>query len=276
MPLVIRTLTAVVACVAVGTGTATAGVTPAWSYVPPPVRARLAVASGGSLYLPARVPLFYRYRSGARVTSGTLSATFRNRVRVRQGVWRWTKQTFLWQVLPLPAASDCAVWRRPERTMQLGGNKVFWSSATAGGTAWRCVVDRRGRTFVLTASRGGTLPAVALGQAVASGLDVSRRADSSRTALSVAPTTIRRGMTVVVRGLAPGCRAGDTATVLSRAFSTRTTFAGVPAVLMRVGAAGRFSGKVRIPPVRRPGSYLLTARCGGGNLGVAARLTVTR
>lgn len=276
MPVPLRTLTAVAACAAAVAGTTGAGVTPAWSYVPAPARARLAVQSGGSLFLPARVPLFYRYRSGASVSSGTLSASFRNRVRVRQGVWRWTKQTFLWQVLPLPTGSDCATWRRPERTLQLGGNKVFWSSATAGGTAWRCVVDRRGRTFVLTASRGGKLPAVALGQAVASGLDVSRRADGHNATLSVTPTTVRRGRTVLVHGLAGSCRAGDSVTVLSRAFPARTTFAGVPAVLTRVGATGRFFARVRISPVRRPGSYLLTARCGGGDLGVAARVTVTR
>lgn len=279
MPITLRRPVAVVVSVAVAAtvaGTASAGFTPAWSYVPAPVRARLAVKSGGSLYLPARTPLFYRYRSGASVTNGTLSVTFRNRVRIRQGVWRWTKQTFLWRVLPLPSGTTCTTWSTPDKTLQLGGNKVLWSAGKGGGTAWRCVTDRRGRTLVLTASRGGKLGDVALGRVVASGLDVSGRSGAPRVALSVSPMTVRRGQAVLVRGLAGGCAAGNTVTVISRAFPATRTFAGVPAVFAQVGAAGRFSATVRIPAARRSGSYVLTARCGGGNLGVSAHLAVTR
>ncbi len=279
LPAALHRLTIGAACLAAAAavaGSATAGSTPAWSYVPAPLRTKLAVQSGGSLFLPARTPLFYRYRSGATVTGGALSATFRNRVRVRQGVWRWTRQTFLWRVTPLPAGGVCASWQAREKTMQLAGNRVFWSPTAAGGSAWRCVSDRRGRTLVLSASRGGKLPDVALGAVVASGVDVSRRAAAARVALSVAPRTVRRGGAVVVRGLAGDCPSSDTVTVLSRAFSPTHTFAGVPALLARVGTAGRFSASARIPSSRRPGSYLLTARCGGGNLGVSARLTVTR
>lgn len=279
MPVALRRRMAVVVSVAVAAavaGAASGGFTPAWSYVPAPVRARLAVKSGGSLYLPARTPLFYRYRSGAAVTNGTLSVTFRNRVRIRQGVWRWTKQSLLWRALPLRSGADCATWSKPDRTLQLGGNRVFWSAGTGGGTAWRCVTDRRGRTFVLGASRGGKLGDVALARVVASGLDVSGRTGVPRVALSATPKTVPRGRSVLVRGLAGSCAAGDTVTVLSRAFPATRTFAGVPAVFAQVGAAGRFSATVRIPAVRRPGSYVLTARCGGGNLGVSAHLAVTR
>ena len=82
--------------------------------------------------------------------------------------------------------------------------------------------------------------------------------------------------TVLVRGVAGGCTSGDTVTVISRAFAATHSFAGVPAVFAQVGSAGRFSAVTRIPATRAPGSYVVTARCGGGNLGVSAHLTVTR
>ena len=155
-------------------GAATANFTPAWTYVPTPLRSTLAAASGGSLYLPARTPLFYRYRAGATVSEGMLSVRFTNRVRIRKGVWRWTKQSFLWQVRPLPPATACTTWAHAGKTLQVDGNKVYWSADTsAGGTAWRCVTDRRGHARVLVASEGGALPDVALAIVVASGLEVA-------------------------------------------------------------------------------------------------------
>lgn len=271
-----RTLAGLAVCLAAATaagGDARAGFTPAWSYLPAPLRAQLAAQSGGSLFLPARTPLFYRYRSGASVSHGKLSVTFTNRVRVRQGLWRWTAQTFRWQVEPLRSGVGCSAWRTPDKTLQLDGNKVLWSAST--GTAWRCMKDKRGRTLVLSATAGGKL-GEGLGTVVASGLDVSGRRQAATIALTVTPKTVHRGRTVLVRGVAGACTAGDTVTVLSRAFSRAHTFAGVPAVYGQVGAAGRFSAKAWIPSLRRPGSYVLTARCGGGNLGVSAHLLVTR
>jgi hypothetical protein len=154
---------------------ATASFTPAWSYVPVGLRAKLAAESGGVLYLPARTPLFYRYRSGAKVSGGILSATFTNRLRVRKGLWRWTKQTFLWQVRPLASAVSCPDWAGSQRTFQVDGNKVYWSTAATGDLTWRCVTDRRGKRHVLVATQGGKLPGVGLATVVASGLDVSGR-----------------------------------------------------------------------------------------------------
>jgi len=257
-------------------GVARAGFVPAWSYVPAPLRARLAAQSGGSLFLPARTPLFYRYRSGAAVTNGRLSVTFTNRVRIRQGLWRWTKATFAWRVQPLPASTACSDWMPKDKTLQVDGNKVYWSASGTGGSAWRCVTDKRGRSLVLSASSAGNLGDVGLAIVVASGLDVSDRTSSVNKALTVTPRTVRRGRTVLVRGVAGGCTSGDTVTILSRAFPATHSFAGVPAALGEVGSAGRFSAVVRIPLRRAPGTYTVTARCGGGNLGVVARLTVTR
>jgi hypothetical protein len=263
--------------VAAGVGAvARGGFTPAWSYLPTPLRAQLAAKSGGSLFLPARMPLFYRFRSGAAVANGKLTVTFTNRVRVRQGVWRWTKQTIRWQTLPLASGTDCTAWRVKEKTLQVDGNKVYWSATPAPGAAWRCVTDKRGRTLVLTASASGTFADEPLAGVVASGLDVSARSGAPRVSLAVTPTTVRRGHTVLVHGLAQGCTSGDTVTVISHAFSTAHSFAGVPAIFAEVGSAGRFSATTRIPIARRPGTYVLTARCGGGNLGVSAHLTVTR
>jgi hypothetical protein len=146
--------------------------TPAWSYVPAPLRATLARESGGMLYLPARTPLFYRYRSGAAVRARILNVEFRDRVRVRAGVWRWTNKTFVWQARPLAAAADCRAWGNARKTLQMGGNRVY----AAPNVAWRCVTDRHGKRHVLAAiDDSGRLPETALGEVAASGLDVSGR-----------------------------------------------------------------------------------------------------
>ncbi|HET7130108.1 MAG TPA: hypothetical protein VFJ93_13630 [Gaiellaceae bacterium] len=249
---------------------ARAGFTPAWSYVPAPLRAQLATKSGGPLFLPARTPGFYRYRSGARVSNGTLTVTFTNRVRVRAGVWQWTKKTFVWNAKRY--AGDCTAFATPDKTLQMSGNKVYWSGSS--GVAWRCVKDARGRSFVLSASSTTGLGDGGLAFAVASGLDVSRRASATTVALNVLPRSVHRGATVIVSGVAGGCTAGDSVTLISRAFAATHTFAGVPAVHAQVGSAGRFSARAPIPAKRRPGAYVVTARCGGGNLGVSAHLTV--
>lgn len=251
-------------------GVAQAGFTPAWSYVPTALRTQLAAGSGGVLFLPARTPDFYRYRAGAKVTNGKLTVTFTNRVRIRAGVWQWTKKTFVWNAQRY--SGDCTTFSTPDKTFQLSGNKVYWSSAS--GVAWRCVTDARGRSYVMSASSTTGLGEAGLASAVASGVDVSRRSAAVTVALTVKPRTVHRGSTVLVSGVAGGCTAGDRVTVVSRAFAATHTFAGVPALYAQVGSAGRFSATTRIPAARRPGTYVLTARCGGGNLGISAHLTV--
>ena len=253
-----------------------AGFIPAWSYIPTAVRAQLAGTSGGTLYLPARTPLFYRYRSGAQVTAGVLSVPFTNRVRVREGLWKWTAKTFLWQVRSVPGSTECSTWRTNEQTLQLDGNRVYSGPAPSQGSiAWRCVIDRTGRQLVLSASTATAGGGVGMGIVVASGLDVSRRTSGVLASLTVSPRTARRGGTVLVSGVAGGCSAGDTVTIISRAFPATHSFANVPAVFGSVGSAGRFSAKTYVPRARPTGTYTITARCGGGNLGVTAHLTVT-
>lgn len=144
---------------------ATTVFTPAWSWVPSPVRAQLAKQSGGALYLPARTPSFYRYRSGAAVRNGVLTVTFTNRVRIRQGLWRWTMATFEWRVHRIAANADCKAGA--EKTLQMSGNKVY----AAGDRAWRCV----GRYELEALDPSGRMPDVGLGYVVASGLNVAGR-----------------------------------------------------------------------------------------------------
>ena len=94
--------------------------------------------------------------------------------------------------------------------------------------------------------------------------------------LTVTPAVVTRGHAVVLSGSAGGCPAGDAVTIISRAFVHRRDFAGLPAVFARVRAGGSFRATTRIPATKRPGRYRITARCGGGNLGVVAHLTVRR
>jgi hypothetical protein len=99
---------------------------------------------------------------------------------------------------------------------------------------------------------------------------------AARPSIRAEPNPVKRGKVVRVHGAVPGCPRGDRVTLISRAFSRRHEFAGLPAVLAPVGARSRYSVRTRIPVRRKPGRYRITARCGGGNLGVSARLRVLR
>ncbi len=92
--------------------------------------------------------------------------------------------------------------------------------------------------------------------------------------IRVRPVSVRAGSKVLVYGLADGCPKGDVVTLLSRAFPHTHEFAGVPAVFAKVLAGDRYNHTVGIPAKRRAGNYSITARCGGGNFGVQARLRV--
>ncbi len=95
-----------------------------------------------------------------------------------------------------------------------------------------------------------------------------------RPSLHVTPPRVRAGSTVRVYGDAGGCPRGEQVTLLSFAFPRQHEFAGEPAVYARVRSGGVFSTTTRAAPGRTPGRYVITARCGGGNLGVSADLTV--
>jgi hypothetical protein len=88
--------------------------------------------------------------------------------------------------------------------------------------------------------------------------------------LSVQPTSVARGGTVTVSGR--GCLAGDVVYLISPPFVGSAFVAHSAAT--RARANGSFSRRVRIRTSVHVGRYLITARCGGGNLGVAAHLRV--
>jgi hypothetical protein len=92
--------------------------------------------------------------------------------------------------------------------------------------------------------------------------------------MHVRPNTVRAGGRTRVFGSAGGCAPGNEMILLSEAFPRRNEFAGVPAVFTPVRTDGRYSKRVRIPRGRRPGEYQISARCGGGNLGIFRRLEV--
>jgi hypothetical protein len=101
-------------------------------------------------------------------------------------------------------------------------------------------------------------------------------ASGSLVALALTPSIVHRGGTVHIHGNADGCRTGNTVLVLSRAFVHAHEFAGVSAVPAKVRAGGVFRTSTVIPRTRLPGRYAVTARCGGGNLGLTSHLTVRR
>src|SRR3954471_15977946 len=94
------------------------------------------------------------------------------------------------------------------------------------------------------------------------------------TSLTVAPSPVHRGHRVIVRGNADGCPIGDAVTIISKAFAHTQDFAGLPAVFARVRSGGKFGIRPRIPASKAVGSYGVSARCGGGNLGVSPTIHV--
>ncbi|HKF79945.1 MAG TPA: hypothetical protein VKB17_03885 [Thermoleophilaceae bacterium] len=110
---------------------------------------------------------------------------------------------------------------------------------------------------------------------VAAVVDAATVAAASSPTIRVSPNRAYRGEVVRVFGsVAGGCAVGGQVTLTSRAFSRVHEFAGVPAIFARVRSNGSFSKRTRIPRRRKPGRYSIRGRCGGGNLGVSARLRI--
>jgi hypothetical protein len=110
--------------------------------------------------------------------------------------------------------------------------------------------------------------------AAAFGLAAS--ATAAAPSLTLTPSSVTRGYSVVIKGSAGGCTVGNTVTIISKAFVHTHDFAGLPAVLAKVKANGRFRVTTQIPAGKKPGRYKVTARCGGGNFGIVRYLTVRR
>jgi hypothetical protein len=95
--------------------------------------------------------------------------------------------------------------------------------------------------------------------------------------LQVSPPSVTAGDTVIVSGWlppAPGSQCATAVTLLSRAFGGTKEFAGVPALGAAVQPDGSFAVTTRIPRAKAAGTYTITGRCGGGNIGASATLVV--
>ena len=104
-------------------------------------------------------------------------------------------------------------------------------------------------------------------------------APAAAATITVSPSSVAAGGQVTVSGdvLAngqPGCTVPGQVTLISPAFVGLGEFAGTPATTAQADAAGSFSTTVTLSPSVNPGTYDISGRCGGGNLGVSATLTV--
>jgi hypothetical protein len=106
--------------------------------------------------------------------------------------------------------------------------------------------------------------------AIAVALVLAGTLGAATARLRVQPGSVARGGIVSVSGT--GCRAGDVVYLISPPFKGNAFVQH--SIATRAHSTGNFSRSVRIRTTVRPGRYLITARCGGGNLGVSARLRV--
>jgi hypothetical protein len=117
---------------------------------------------------------------------------------------------------------------------------------------------RRTSTAILAAAALGLVPGEAL----------------AAPTIHANPNPVHAGKRVRVFGNAGGCMPGSQVTLISRAFSHRHDFAGLPAIFATVNANGHYSKRTRIPKGKTPKRYRITGRCGGGNFGIVAHLKV--
>ena len=100
---------------------------------------------------------------------------------------------------------------------------------------------------------------------------------AAHSTLQVSPPSVTAEDTVTVSGWlppAPGSACATGVTLLSRAFVGTHEFADVPAIGAAVKADGTFTVTTRIPRSKAAGTYDITGRCGGGNIGASATLVV--
>ena len=97
---------------------------------------------------------------------------------------------------------------------------------------------------------------------------------ASGASIAVSPSSQHAGGSVQVSG---SCEAGTSGFAISRAFLHDAThdFAGVGAVPFTTDSRGHFATTAMISSAAMPGSYTVSARCGGGNIGVTATVVVT-
>ena len=96
--------------------------------------------------------------------------------------------------------------------------------------------------------------------------------------IAVSPSSVAAGDTVTLSGSvgpdAAGSECASSVALLSKAFVHTHDFAGVPAVFAAVKPDGTFTATTTIPRSKAAGTYTISGRCGGGNLGASATLEV--
>ncbi|MDQ1536103.1 MAG: hypothetical protein QOE58_496 [Actinomycetota bacterium] len=109
---------------------------------------------------------------------------------------------------------------------------------------------------------------------LAVGVAATGAAAAAPASLVVSPGTVVRGGSVHVSGT---CDPNTSGFAISTAFLHDAThdFAGVGAADFSSNAAGAFAVDAQIPASTAPGTYTVTGRCGGGNLGIEATFVVT-
>ena len=131
--------------------------------VPPFIQKLVQVKAGTLSYVPTRVPFRYRYLryrwDGVRRVLTITVADRRFPADGRHSVAFTARRVG-------GTLASCGAGR--EKTLQMGGNKVYWD----GETAWRCVRGADGQLVRITAA-GPNLPDVALGRVAASGKRLS-------------------------------------------------------------------------------------------------------
>jgi hypothetical protein len=97
-------------------------------------------------------------------------------------------------------------------------------------------------------------------------------------AIHVSPSPVAAGHTVTLSGSvgpdSAGSECASRVTLISKAFVHTYDFAGLPAVVAAVKPGGAFTATTTIPNPTAAGTYTITGRCGGANLGVSATLVV--
>jgi hypothetical protein len=177
---------------------------------------------------------------------------------------------------PDGASSDCAdiaLYSSAFTANDLPADPVY-ATAKADGTFTTTTTIPRSRP-------AGTYPIyLRCGGATAGGGTLVVRAAPTTPPVNihVSPNSIVAGHTVTVSGsVGPvpadsACASG--VTLISKAFVHTHDFAGLPAVFAAVKADGTFTTTTTIPRAKPAGTYPITGRCGGANLGVSARLVV--
>jgi hypothetical protein len=131
-------------------------------------------------------------------------------------------------------------------------------------------------TRIPSAKAAGTYPIYLRcgGATVGGGNLVVQEAHST---LQVSPHSVTAGDTVTVSGwlpAAPGSECATGVTLLSHAFVHTHDFADMPAIGAAVKPDGTFTVTTRIPRSKPAGTYVISGRCGGGNIGASATLVV--